>query len=91
MAFTDVRDTQIAVRQFSLSNGVSVADLQRRITSLNINDAGAVQAEVKRCNNRCNGNDVDVSVKTLALTPDGTGQLPSQTFSVKFKIVSDAQ
>lgn len=54
-----------------LQDGMSVCELEKRLKALDPNDADAVAKEVKRCNNRCNGNDVDVSIKALKVTKAG--------------------
>jgi|GEM_PF-2043024 len=86
MGFQNVRDVVFVVDRFddALRSNLTATQLTSTLLALNLNDAGAVHAEVRRCNNRCNGNDVDVSIRTVRAT--GRNLEDVQNINVKFTI-----
>ncbi len=73
---------QISVTSFkdALSNGITVCELEKIIAKIDPNNPDATAKEIERCNNRCNGNDVDAVIKTTKTTSGG-----EQTQEIKFK------
>ncbi len=63
-------------------------EFQERLSTLDLNDGEALKRESARCSNRCNGNDLDVEIKTLqTLNPSKptVGDV-SQSFRLQFRI-----
>lgn len=87
----NVTGENLVVGSFSeelASNKLSFQDFQQRLATLDFNDAEALQKETARCSNRCNGNDVDVELKTIqtleAMDPR-VGDV-AQSFRLQFRI-----
>jgi hypothetical protein len=84
MALTNVTTPNFTVGSVSsqLSNNLTPTQLQNRLSNLDLTSSTAVYQEVSRCNDRCSGNDVDVSVTALSRNPDD--QNPITTIQVSF-------
>lgn len=84
MALTNVATPKFTVGSVSsqLSNNLTPTQLQTRLSNLDLTSSTAVYQEVSRCNDRCSGNDVDVSVSALSRNPDD--QNPITTIQVSF-------
>lgn len=48
--------------------GLRVSEMQEILVSIDWTNDDSVARQTTRCNNRCNGNDVEVSVPTLKTT-----------------------
>lgn len=62
---------QMIVTSFSDElGGLSIRQLEKTLAGLDLKDTEQVTKEVKRCNDRCNGNKVDVALKVKQFDPE---------------------
>ena len=92
MALVNVEGEYLIVGSFTdefESGSLTLTELQNRLTSLDLNNDEQVGTEARRCNNRCNGNEVEADVKVSPmLAGGGSGgdqDNPGETFRLAFK------
>lgn len=84
MSIRMTKSTEVTVGTFQnqLSNGLGVSQLESTLQNLDVSDSTAVAKEVRRCNRRCSGNDVDVDVSAIK-TINGASSVSNISMSFK--------
>jgi len=76
---------EMVVKSFSDQlGGLSVRELQKSLEGLDLKDSKQVTKEVKRCNDRCNGNTVDASLM-ISQSNQGGG-IQERQLDLKFRV-----
>lgn len=86
MALVNVKDVTFVVDQYdtALRSGLTVAQLVTTMQTLDMNNQTAVYAAIRRCNNRCNENVINVNLATVRAS--GTAPEDVQVINFNFKI-----